>query len=391
MSEIEKLRGYEEVIRVIESSFFNAADKILSDPLMDCFKDTKESQNFMFDRMREIFKECITRAGDLIINTNTTIRQDKGSIKHQGHEYEHENQEVEKLKKNLSQKNFEISELKLKLDDYQNNQFEHNILGYDDLKSIQGQDGSELSHIEIIKNLNFQLKKAVSRNEKLLEDKEKAISDLNEQLNLQEQKINQLESIIESSDKNGAVQDTIKELEAKLRQSKQFQEDNRQKIEEITYVKDQLKESVVNLKLELKETTQKLSQERQKKHEFEISIINLKDQISELEVQNVNFQSDNEKLIAQMESILDNSKKLEGILKIEKRQNLRFQREAEEAIFSKQAAEKELQELTLSYRDQIDVQEEENRKMEQRLKKMIEEKKSNFSQEKSSKETLIQE
>ena len=69
MSEIEKLRGYEQVIRVIESSFFTAADRIISDPLMDCFKDTKESQCFMFDRMREIFKECINKAGDSIRNS----------------------------------------------------------------------------------------------------------------------------------------------------------------------------------------------------------------------------------------------------------------------------------------------------------------------------------
>lgn len=52
----------------LEDSFRQAMDELLRDPLMDCFKNSRESQNFMLDRAEEIVVAALKSSAVQLVN-----------------------------------------------------------------------------------------------------------------------------------------------------------------------------------------------------------------------------------------------------------------------------------------------------------------------------------
>jgi hypothetical protein len=52
----------------LEDSFRQAMDELLNDPLMDCFKNSRESQNFMLDRAEEIVLVAVKNSAVQLVN-----------------------------------------------------------------------------------------------------------------------------------------------------------------------------------------------------------------------------------------------------------------------------------------------------------------------------------
>jgi hypothetical protein len=51
-------------LSTLESSFNSAIRELVEDPLMQCFQENSESQEFMFERIKEIVSDSMNKAKD---------------------------------------------------------------------------------------------------------------------------------------------------------------------------------------------------------------------------------------------------------------------------------------------------------------------------------------
>lgn len=338
--------GYESYFSKLETSFKDSMQIIVNDPIMECFKENKESQLFMFERIKEVITQSLQEAQDEYnkeaMNRLDDMKNFTSALKQEIKQLTLKNKSLkEKLKIQASQEKCNVSLDQAKSLQIENakleNQFEEvkkelkdskikladseNLLNWkeDVIKNLEdtiikleksGNDSrNELHNLTIklteisnqeekYRNMYLELKSEM-KNTKIsdnCQECEKTNSELKKAFREVEQlkKVNaELERIKQHDFRSTLKRKEELEKELKERESSFSQKD--QKIEDLEFVVKQLEQTVATFKKELTESTKRVREERKYRHGVEISMIELKDSFSELTLETKTIKDENQK------------------------------------------------------------------------------------------------
>lgn len=181
--------------------------------------------------------------------------------------------------KELSEKDTHISVLNKKIEE---------VEGF--LEEAEKENKNLLSKIEESKKLCLDLEKEMKkidyeRNE-LISVKERKEKSHKEELELLNKRISEMQNTLQKKNKDKEYKEHIKILEKKFQEIKENSQMSIHKLEESEFENTQLKESLAATKKEVLSMSEKLSKIRQQNHHMELSVIESKDKVSELLMQN---------------------------------------------------------------------------------------------------------
>lgn len=327
---------YEKYVERLESSFKDSIKILTNDPIMECFKENKESQMFMFDRIKEVIDQSIQIAQD---EFNKEALQRLDDMKNFSHSLKDEIKQLhllnrnlkEKLKKNIfseNQKNgrgeqfntLQIDKIKMQnMLEETRKEFESMKAKYDDSKNLLKWKDNVIRKLEDrvndlekgsneskhnIENLNFELKEAKNQERKFRslynelkatytrEESKICVACEKSNLNIvnERKEIERLKKLNAklTNSKSNDYKITLNEnedLKKFLKEKERILKDKNQKIEDLEYSIKQLEHSLATFKKELTESTKRVREERKYRHSVEIKMIELKDSFSELSLE----------------------------------------------------------------------------------------------------------
>lgn len=340
---------YEEYFSKLEGSFRESIQIIVNDPIMECFKENKESQMFMFERIKEVVTQSLQEAQDdynkEALQRLDDMRDFTSSLREEIKQVSISNKNLkEKLKKksqgrNSNQGSLEVKSLQIENEKLENNMQEirkelkdaqikvrdsENLLNWkedvvkkleDTIMQLESENNSARAEMQ---NLSSKLKETMDQETKYrnlyldlksnqggqmssrTNDKCVNCERLYSQLKKMKREKNQLEKM--NSELERVKQHDLKstqnrndELEKELNDKDKmfFQKD--QKIEDLEFTVKQLEQTVATFKRELTESTKRVREERKYRHSVEISMIELKDSFSELTLEAKSVRDENQK------------------------------------------------------------------------------------------------
>ena len=447
MESIDIQKMEESRYQKLEQTFKEAIQQIIEDPIMDCFRENKESQGFMFDRMKEIISENMQQANDKYVKEVLTRMEDmnrfsnslKEEIKHLNEKNSSLQRQHEQMQQNFktdldaSVKDLtdEIKELNQLMNQYRN---EKDKLQADLGKAMDRSVGLEQelrSKEEKIRYLSEELDNADSiiKRLKASEKKVEGFEDLQDQLLSKDKEIDRLKAKLGGWEKHNRkadiefkeLQDEFErrlgklesekrnlemqlstadvqikegehaeeyktkmlELETKIKNTKIEMDEKDQKIEENEFTLEQLEQTIKNVKTDLKDMTKKMSEERRCKHEIEIKMIDLKDKYSEVMLKKTEVLDDFEKAVQELNYVKSQLELRENDLKVERRKAATIEREFEQLKFSTETSSIEVNDQLNTTRDQFGFVQQENQGLHQRIDGLIKEHQKRIEDERS--------
>jgi len=342
MSEIDRM--WFSLIKVAENCLKQLFDSISDDPMMECFKESQETKNFMFSRINEIVKENIALITD---ETNKTLLKKLKELEHsysktQGElsslqqihskisetamiaskeEFNQLKKEVEELTSKSQMMGSELQNLRnqnsVLLEEKENSHISINSLKEkldksnqdtarkkEELKSLLDKFEKLKSRFASIENERASLKQdedsktsehqrmsnELNRlrfdNQELLDAQSRLIHKYESELNFVKQKLRESSEKQTFSKKNEDYKTHIKQLEQRFSDLRENSSKVLEQLEEAEYVNEGLKQSHSRLKEELDKLTNELIEERKIKYELEMKTIENKERITELLHQN---------------------------------------------------------------------------------------------------------
>ena len=262
----------------------------------------------------------------------------------------------------------------------------------DDIKRQSENLMAELSRKEAEKQgLNQSLEEAQSNFDKnqelgrqLIDDLNRELAQKDEQLKAEKIRSSELEELINNDNKLREIIVKMKSLEEELELKKDELDVYCLNLEESEFNNGQLDQSIVNLKQEMTEMSQKLIEQRQKNHQTELQAIQLQDKHSELSLCNSNLAEEVNKLKQENFFLKKSSQETEQFLKQSRREAATLERELDQFKFSTSTLTRENNELIVSFKNQIDHLKSENTRLSERLEKGLKDYESKLELERSS-------
>ena len=202
---------------------------------------------------------------------------------------------------------------------------------------------------------------------------QRKIKNYGDEIELLNKKVQDLEANIAKKSKDKEYKQHIKLLEKKFKEIKETSQTTAHKLEETEFENGQVKESLNNLKKELLASTESLSIARKEKHQMELSLIESKDKVSELLMQNSGLIEDLGKNQQEMEYLKKQFGQSETFLKTERRKSATLERELDQCKFSIQTLEKSSTEIIETMKEKIKHLKNEVLALENRLERQLKE------------------
>lgn len=339
---------YETYFSKLEGSFKDSMNIIVNDPIMECFRENKESQLFMFERIKEVITQSLQEAQDEYnreaLQRIDDMRSFTSSLKEEIRQLNSVNKSLkEKLKKKSGNKEQELEQgkslmiekvkletemeeiksnfesLRSKLSDAESllNWKEDVIKKLED--SIDHLQKNEKDQLRKIEELNLELKKAFKNETDLKSELEaereknqirrneveeirhcKECDSYSQRLRMQNRELQELrlakedlEKIKNHDFKN--ISQNCQSLEKALEDKNKILATKDQKIEDLEFTVKQLEQTISSFKYELTESTKRVREERKHRHSIEINMIELKDSFSELSLEIKGVRDENQK------------------------------------------------------------------------------------------------
>ena len=368
-------------------AFQHGLTLLAKDTLLDVFRSSSESQQFMFDRIREILIDCIRAAGiDPETGKTSTKKFTEQTFK--GNEFEYGSsqsakvlelmREVESLKeenKKLCSKVISLAE-KQAVVSYQTN----STLG-DETKDYGGYSGvnnleDRLTLERNLKNMRLKLNqtqeelRALTEGEKTwklkLETKSKALEEVKEKMMALErenkklvydkkeceealtrkcrlldeenailrQRHSEMSSGFEKNMQDSDIRNSLKSLEIRYVEIKEHSKTAARKLEESEFTNEQLRLTIGSLKQELTHLNELLKQVRSSGYSIELQLIESKEREADLRLQMSTLETQLNKLAQELSMANSNLREAEDSLKQEKKKSIEFERINEQLVFT---------------------------------------------------------
>lgn len=324
---------------VISQAFNEAADRIVKDPLMQCFQENKESRLFMFERMKEIFMECTTFAREILEQQH----QIQGQTKQES---------VEVYKNEIRSLANNNRLLKEKLGQY--------IQGKASSPSRLDGSPSQNKLCQQISNLKSHLgsqQDMLSETESVNQQLNKVIKGLNSKINKLEGELQAVRNTQMLSIKVNDTQQIGISNQDDIQQQQQYKND--QQLQQEKYTSNQSNKTIKELENKLKKANfqiQEMNDEFSRKMDSEINSSNLKDKKIEELTTLLSKQDKGEGLNARIRQLQNNSIQ-------SKKQLSKLKLQVEEAEFLKE----QMQESVINLK--VEINEISTKLTEERKKK----------------------
>lgn len=354
--------------------FKKAAETLIKDPLMECFRSSSESQAFMMDRVEEVVLEAVRLAATdeqyeahkTISELRRLLRSEPGSSTMQkdrdfgshpsvADQLSSAKQQIERLM-NVSRFTVEDtckspSILAEKLSTLEARCV---VLQAERHKAVQDviEYREEFDHsFKIKQDLEKAIKKAEWELNERQETHERQISKLTEEIGFlrAKQKVSKDQG---DSKQVSILRSTLATLETRFKEVKEKYSSQKRELEESNFECQTLKATVDRLKTECQDSSDRELAERKNRHSLEMTLIELKKKISESsaafnETDDALKQAMGEMLILQSEM-----NQLNENLKAERRKSLNLDRELEQAKFVGQRKDKEFTDTICRHEEQ---------------------------------------
>lgn len=181
----------ERRLRDLEQAFMEAADIIITDPLMDVFKQKEETQQFMFERIQEIINEGIREANDKYVKEVLIKMEEMNKC----------NEKLKKENKKITKSNIEFQ---TKIHDFENN---INISVEEKVKALTEDIECYKATINVVQSENMKLEEINKQVNKEVENLKNELSERDKFESITKVTIDQLRSEIKNLKKMGNKRD----------------------------------------------------------------------------------------------------------------------------------------------------------------------------------------
>jgi chromosome segregation ATPase len=216
-----------------------------------------------------------------------------------------------------------------------------------------------------------ELKKVEYERNELVSSRERKERAHAEEMELLKKKLQEMENNVVKKSKDKEYKEHIRILEQKFQEIRNNSRMSIHRLEEVEFENGQLRETIQNTKQELVVLGEKMSGIRKEKHRMELDLIESKDKMSELLMQNSGLVEDLAKSQQEVEYIKKQFNETDAMLKIERRKAACLERELDQCKFTVTTLEKNSQELVESLREQTVHLRKEISSLENRLERQL--------------------
>jgi len=278
-------------IQQIKLTVDSSISKLYSDPLLSCFKQSKESQEYMFDRINEIISSSIAK---LAGKKMTELLQRASFLEQRNNELSESIQTL--LSENsrlgvISESNSVKDEL-CRIKNSHTNLIEKNQQLQESLDLVNEKLFVKDQYVEDLKkkltDLETEHRKSLhsAPQQGIQPQTSQIVNELKARNIDLEEKCNHLLQLLESHQSQQTVNKNVDEFNQGVSFEKQLLENEREKSEELTFKNEQLKQTVDELKREILSINSRLSEEKSKRHQSDLSGSKFKEEKNQLQISN---------------------------------------------------------------------------------------------------------
>ena len=391
----------------LSKAFSQAAENLVNDPLMSCFRSSPESQNYMMDRMEEVILEAVKlSATDQLISAQKTISELKSLLR----------SEDTPVRKDPTFMSHHSTVDQLSVSRHQADGRQRHASKFD-----AGEEGGRLPSILADRLASLETRcevlqaerdKAVLEADELRDVYDQACSskgaaekalrkaewELREKQEVHERQIGKLTEEIGflrakqvAAKDNGdskevsMLRSTLVTLETRFREVKDLYNQQKRELEESNFECETLKSTVDRLKTECQDSSDREASERKHRHGLEMTIIELKKKVAEMTTAYKETEEAFRQTLNEMNLFKSEMNQLNESLKNEKRRSLALDRELEQAKFLAERKDRDYREHANSYEEQFKLIKAESSLMKEKLDAVMNEK--NMKNSRDSKES----
>lgn len=382
---------YERVKQLVRS----AVEGIPSDPLLKCLSESKESQQYMLDRIEEIVQGATSSIPQ--VNINNSVFELQRSLYH----LEQENQTLQSKYEEVRKDCHEFEEKLIQLKgvearfDKSDEQRQIAELRLIELEEVIANLKAKISPLEA-QNSKYAIKLSESENnlkraEFSAREKEdqltRNLKNISDELEIERKRVKEMNRYAQAAPSDGRQGESfnlaqkVNSLEETIRHLKETNESMERKVEEAEYNKRTIEEYMMSLKQEVQEMSDVVSSLKREKHGIEVELIDCNNKITDTSLK-LNMQKENmERVVLENEYMKSEMEKLEKNYKTEKRKTTSLERELDQVKYSHEVLLKNSNEELRNLKDHNLLLKTENKTMQEKLELQFREMQSKLDEE----------